>query len=886
MDAPWVVLKFGGTSVASLAGWQTIAREAGPAGAAVPAGATVPGRAGTPAPGRRVAIVCSALAGTTDLLEEAVRAAREGRETDALARIERAHAELAASAGLDPAGPALAPMREQFAEARRLLQGVWLTREAPPRLAARVLAVGELAATRLGVVVLESLGVRARWLDARDLFASAPRPLDPDERRYLAATVPAQRAPDRLEAAAGDAPVVVTQGFIARTPEGETCLLGRGGSDTSGALLAALAGAERLEIWTDVPGLFTADPREVPAARLIRSIGYREARELAWLGAKVLHPACLEPAERHGTPVIIRCTPRPELDGTRIEGEHEAQPAVTAVTCRRGSTLLSVATVAMWDTPGFLARFFAPFQDLGISVDLIGTSEAAVSVTLDAIPDGIEGRVFRRLLARLEELGEVQVIHPCAVVSIVGRRIRATLGEIAPALTAFQERPVHLISNSAEDLNLSFVVDEDEGGPLVQRLHDLLFSGRGDDPRLGPTWERLRGAPAPDAASAWWERRRSELLALARDGAPHYVYDIATVRERARRLVRALPAVGRFFYSMKANPHPAILRAVAAEGFGIECVSIQEVEAARATLGAGVALLFTPNFCPVTEYARAAALGAELTVDGPQLCREAADVLRGREVAVRLDPGWGAGHHAKVRTGGAGSKFGHPVEEFGALRDALAAAGARIGGLHAHLGSGILDPDAWPALARLLASLAALVGKSLRWIDLGGGLGVPDRPGQPELDLEEVQRRLAPVAAALPGVELRLEPGRYLVAEAGVLLAPVTQVRRKGHTVFVGVATGMNSLIRPALYGAWHPIVNLSRHPTPPDVFAQVVGPICESGDVLGRDRWLASPEPGNVLLIGNAGAYGRAMASHYNLRPPAEETVLDLDPRPRRRGA
>ncbi len=306
---------------------------------------------------------------------------------------------------------------------------------------------------------------------------------------------------------------MLTQGFIARTPEGETCLLGRGGSDTSAALLAVLAGAETLEIWTDVPGLFTADPREVPSARLIRRIGYREARELASLGAKVLHPACLEPAALHGLPVAIRCTPHPEMDGTRIEGEQEAHPAVTAVTCRRGGTLLSVSTVAMWDTPGFLARFFAPFEELGISVDLIGTSEAAVSVTLDSVPDGVEGRAFKRLLALLEELGEVQVIHPAAVVSIVGRRIRATLGEIAPALTAFQERPVHLISNSAEDLNLSFVVDDDEGPPLVQRLHDLLFSARGDDPRLGPTWERLRGAPEPDAGAAWWVRRRAELAA-------------------------------------------------------------------------------------------------------------------------------------------------------------------------------------------------------------------------------------------------------------------------------------------------------------------------------------------------------------------------------------
>ncbi len=858
VNAPWVVLKFGGTSVASFECWQTIAREAA-----------------ARSQRQRVLIVCSALAGTTDLLDEAVMAARAGRETDSLARIERAHADLATAAGLDLGSAALRSMRSHFEEVARLLQGVRLTREAPPRLAARVLAQGELAATRLGVAMLGSLGVGARWLDARELLESAPRPLDPDERRYLAASVPSARAPERLDAAAGDDRVVVTQGFIARTPEGETCLLGRGGSDTSAALLAALAGAETLEIWTDVPGLFTADPREVPSARLIRRIGYREARELASLGAKVLHPACLEPAARHGIPVVIRCTPHPEMDGTRIEGEREAHPAVTAVTCRRGGTLLSVSTVAMWNAPGFLARFFAPFEELGISVDLIGTSEATVSLTLDSLPGGVEGRVFRGLLARLEELGEVQVIHPCAVVSIVGRRIRATLGEVAPALTAFQDRPVHLISNSAEDLNLSFVVDEDEGAPLVRRLHDLLFSARGDDPRLGPTWERLRGAPAPEPSSPWWDSRREELLQLSRDGRPHYVYDLATVRARARRLRGALPVVGRFYYSMKANPHPAIVATVAAEGFGIECVSIQEVEAARAQLGDAVPLLFTPNFCAVEEYGRAAELGAELTVDGPQLCESSPALLSGRALAVRLDPGWGAGHHEKVRTGGPSSKFGHPAEEFDALRSALADAGARITGLHAHLGSGILDPNAWLALARLLVSLAARAGDELRWIDLGGGLGLRERAGQPELDLEALQAGLAPIAQALPGIEVRLEPGRYLVAEAGVLLAPVTQVRRKGHTVFVGVGTGMNSLIRPALYGAWHPIVNLTRHPAPPDLFAQVVGPICESGDVLGRDRWLATPVAGDVLLIAQAGAYGHAMASHYNLRPPAEETVL-----------
>jgi diaminopimelate decarboxylase/aspartate kinase len=163
----------------------------------------------------------------------------------------------------------------------------------------------------------------------------------------------------------------------------------------------------------------------------------------------------------------------------------------------------------------------------------------------------------------------------------------------------------------------------------------------------------------------------------------------------------------------------------------------------------------------------------------------------------------------------------------------------------------------------------------LRWIDVGGGLGVPERPGQSPLDLDLVEAGLRSVRAGLGDIDLWLEPGRYLVSEAGVLVAPVTQVRRKGSLTFVGLATGMNSLIRPALYGAWHAIVNLTRLDDPPSGRWQVVGPICESSDVFGRDRLLPETRPGDVLLIATAGAYGATMASRYNLRAPAEEVVI-----------
>jgi diaminopimelate decarboxylase/aspartate kinase len=162
----------------------------------------------------------------------------------------------------------------------------------------------------------------------------------------------------------------------------------------------------------------------------------------------------------------------------------------------------------------------------------------------------------------------------------------------------------------------------------------------------------------------------------------------------------------------------------------------------------------------------------------------------------------------------------------------------------------------------------------VRVLDLGGGLGVPERPLQSRLDLQSLDRMLAEVMDGR-ALQVWLEPGRYLVAEAGVLLARVNQLKDKGHFHYAGLATGMNSLIRPALYGAYHEIVNLSRLEDSADRNYRIVGPICESGDILGESRLLPECREGDVLLIANAGAYGRVMSSHYNRRAPAEELIL-----------
>jgi diaminopimelate decarboxylase/aspartate kinase len=220
------------------------------------------------------------------------------------------------------------------------------------------------------------------------------------------------------------------------------------------------------------------------------------------------------------------------------------------------------------------------------------------------------------------------------------------------------------------------------------------------------------------------------------------------------------------------------------------------------------------------------------------------------------------------------SKFGVPLFEMEELGELVENAGARVVGLHAHTGSGILTPDNWRDTGASLLQIARQF-PDVRYLDLGGGLGVPEKPGQKPLDMAALDEVLSEIKSAHPDYELWLEPGRYLVAQGGVLLAQVTQLKGKGEVQYVGVSTGMNSLIRPALYGAYHEIANLSRLTEPATRVVNVVGPNCETGDRLGSDRLLPDSKEGDVMLIANAGAYGYVMSSHYNLREPAREFLI-----------
>lgn len=853
----FVVLKFGGTSVATLAGWQVIAAAIGD----------------RQAEGLRPVIVCSALAGVTDLLTTLLPAAAQGQAGPVLEAIEARHAALAAQMGVD-----FEPATE-MGDLMRWAEGVALIGAFPLALEARVLAQGELMATRLGARWLTSTGVRATFIDAGDVLTSVAQA---GRIGTMAAQITDESCKLLQNQFRGLTGAVITQGFIARDPDGRRVVLGRGGSDTSAALFAARLQAVRCEIWTDVPGIYTTNPRDVPDARLLTHLSYDEAQELATAGAKVLHPRCLAPVRRHGIALHVRCTHRPQLAGTAV-GALESGPArVKAIAARRGVTLVSMDTLGMWQQVGFLADVFTSFQRHGVSVDLVSTSESNVTASFDPAAGEVDPDTIAGLLADLNTRCTARLIRGCAAVSLVGQGIRAIMHRLGPALALFEDRRIHLVCQAASDLNLTFVVDADDADRLVRDLHKLLFATTVETPDFGPTWRETFDDDAaaadgvkerPPEETPWWRERRDELLAVAQT--PAYVYDTASIDAAAQRL-RALTHVDRVFYAIKANDHPAILRQLHAAGLGLECVSPGELAHVFESCPAlePDQVLFTPNFAGRQAYADALALGVHVTVDNIHPLQSWPDLFAGASIFLRLDPGGGRGHHEKVRTAGNRSKFGIPPEQIDTAASLVKAAGATVVGLHAHRGSQVRDPEAWRETGAFLAE-AATRFESVRFLDIGGGLGVRQVPGDPPLDLPALDAALGLVRASYPGFEWWIEPGRYLVAEAGVLIATVTQLKTKGARHFVGVDAGMHTLIRPALYGAWHGISNLSRIDDAACITADIVGPICESGDTLGRDRRLPETFEGDRLIITTAGAYGRTMSSGYNRRGAPLEVIL-----------
>ncbi|MBV70898.1 MAG: diaminopimelate decarboxylase [Myxococcales bacterium] len=852
MKTKFVVLKFGGTSVASSERWTSIIETA---------------RRRMEA-GYKPVLVCSALAGVSNQLDRLLDSALQDQHRPILDQVSAQHIALAQSLGIDTGW-----LDEALQPLRRLADGAALIGEATPRMKAAVMAMGELLSTRIGARYMVSQGIPVTWIDARDHLESTSSTGDI---AWLSA-----HCDDAFCAETQDAfakyDCLITQGFIASNQQGETVLLGRGGSDTSAALLAARINAERCEIWTDVPGVYTANPRDIPDARMLKLLGYDEAQEIASAGASVLHPRCLVPVRRHGIPLHVRCTQRPDLVGTIIGPNAPDTAEVKVISARRGITLVSMDTLGMWQSVGFLADVFACFKHHGISVDLVSTSETNITASFDQITNVIAESNLDALISDLRMHCQVSVLRDCASVSLVGRHIRAILHQLGPALQVFESQKIHMLSQAASDLNLTFVVDAAQADRLVGKLHGLLFGDETASPHLGPTWRetfddktRLGRDDTP-----WWVSQRDALLELSEDTTPAFVYHGQSIDQAASSLM-GLDAISRVFYAVKANDNPDILTRLADSALGFECVSIGELDHVWHCIPNldPKRILFTPNFAPRAEYEYALSKNVFVTVDSLFPLENWPEIFQDREILLRLDPGRGRGHHAYVRTAGSQSKFGIAPDDLARASEAVQVAGANVIGLHAHAGSGIRTPDAWTHTAHFLVD-ARRYFPNVQILDLGGGLGVVERPGRAPLDLKKMGDLLLRFKALHPDLELWLEPGRYLVAQAGVLLTRVVQTKTKGDVRYVGVDAGMHTFLRPALYGAWHEIANLSKHDAPLAYEYNVVGPICETGDTLGYGRILPETMADDILILATAGAYGRTMSSDYNRRRRAVEYVI-----------
>jgi aspartate kinase len=446
-----IVCKFGGTSVADAA---AIDRAAD----------IVRGRLDC-----RPIVVASALGGTTNQLLDIAQRAASGSLLAAVQGIEQLrdrHLREAAALldGADDADEVATEIGACFDELAHLAEAFRTLGYLTPRSLDMVAAVGEHLSSQIVAAAFRRRGLRAQWVDARsvvvtnDLFTRAEPDLVAIERA----------AQDHLVPLVEQGIVPVLGGFIGATPAGVTTTLGRGGSDYSASLVGAAVSATAIEIWTDVDGMLTADPRVVPGARLIERIRFDEAAELASFGAKVLHPNTISPAVQRGIPVYIFNSRRPEGTGTMIAFDAPRLP-VRAIAGKRNTTLVKLRSARMLLAPGFLRRVFEVFERHRTSVDVVATSEVSISVTLDD-PTNLEA-----VVADLMAFGDVAVERQRGIVAIVGAGIADGSRALADALATIGPIPVHMASLSATGINFTLVIGDEAVVPAMQRLHARFF---------------------------------------------------------------------------------------------------------------------------------------------------------------------------------------------------------------------------------------------------------------------------------------------------------------------------------------------------------------------------------------------------------------------------
>lgn len=376
----------------------------------------------------------------------------------------------------------------------------------------------------------------------------------------------------------------------------------------------------------------------------------------------------------------------------------------------------------------------------------------------------------------------------------------------------------------------------------------------------------------------WWGGVSCEKL-IERFGSPLFVYDEHIIRGQARKLKTAVTyPETRLLYSCKANTNLTVLRILRQEGLGIDAVSPGEIFLALHAGFKPAHILFTGNNVTDEELRFALSKRVGMNIDSLSQLERFGKLCPGGAISVRINPDVGEGHHDHVITGGPESKFGIWVDQVSEILRLARKHRLRIIGLHQHIGSGILEAEVFLDAMEVLLGVA-LSFKELEFLDFGGGLGVPYAPGQAPLNVELLGRMLSQRFQSFCGkygkpLTLILEPGRFFVAEAGVLLCRVNTVKATPEHFFVGTDSGFNHLIRHSLYGAHHEILNASRVKGPRK-FVAVCGNVCESGDLFTHGREITKFQEGDIAAILNAGAYGFSMSMEYNSRPrPAEVLV------------
>ena len=676
----------------------------------------------------------------------------------------------------------------------------------------------------------------------------------------------------------------ITQGFVCNTIDNKACLLTRGGSDTSASIFASKLNAKKMEIWTDVNGIYSGDPKTISNPKLIKYITYNLCQELAAMGAKVLHPYSIKPCQEKNIPILIRNTLDYNSDYTVIGSlsnlpidENNKLEDSYIITNQNNITVFEIKSMDMWNQYGFLYHIFGLFSKCHIDVNIVITSQFSVSVTTNA-----DSNKIYRVASLLEEKYVLTIYRNCTNVSIVNKdmRVNPYAKQINDIIEKINRHNIYIIHESSNHNSISYIMKHDIANEFSQLLHNTIINKNNIEEIVSKKIKLIEN-PIPENnfnEEIWWIRQKEEIFDIFNKTrkSSYYVYNKEIVKEKCDNLLKRMRNIDKFYYAMKANSNKEILKTIIDMGYGIECVSLDEIKFIRNNFGE-IDIIFTPNYCNVFEYKKAFELNCTVIVDNIEVLIKSNEIFENKNIGIRFDCDLGDGHHEKVITEGDNCKFGLPINQIQQLILIAEKYKINIIGLHSHKGSGILDYNSWKKTGEKLIKLLEYF-PNIEWIDLGGGLGV--KTNKKELDLDKVNNTLLSLKNLIPlysknKINLFMEPGRFLVADSGILVSKVTQIRRKNNNYFIGISTGMNSLIRPTLYDAYHTIVNLSKIDKINYKLYHIVGPICETGDILGKNRWLPKTDIGDIILIDQSGAYGKVMSSNYNMREPAIEYVL-----------